>query len=59
MKKTSIGRLLGFVGIIILSVGLLCNSFEVISIDIFRIITLIGIVVEIVALFFILKRKEF
>lgn len=59
MKNLSIGRLIGFIGILILSIGLICNAFEFISITAFRIIVLVGIIIEVVALVFILKRNEF
>lgn len=58
-KKISIGQRISFVGIFILCAGLFCNGFEFISIDVFRVITAIGIITQVVALFFILKRNEF
>jgi len=59
MKKISIGRLISFIGILVLSIGLICNAFEFVSITAFRIIVLVGIIMEVVALFFILKKSEF
>lgn len=59
MKKISIGRLISFIGILVLSIGLICNAFEFVSITAFRIIVLVGIIMEVVALIFILKKSEF
>lgn len=59
MKKTSIGRLISLVGILVLSIGLICNAFEFISITAFRIIVLVGIITEVAALILILKKSEF
>ena len=58
-RKYSVGRIVSIIGILILCVGLLCNGFELISITMFRIIVLIGIIVNMIALYIILKRKEF
>lgn len=54
-----IGRWISMIGILILSAGLLCHGLEAISDTAFRVITLIGIIVQITALVFILKKKEF
>lgn len=59
MKKIGIGRLISLIGILFLSIGLICNAFEFVSITAFRIIVLIGIITEVVALIFILKKSEF
>ena len=59
MKKIGISRLISLIGILVLSIGLICNGFEFVSITAFRIIVLIGIILEVVALIFILKRSEF
>ena len=59
MKNISIGRLISFIGTLILSVGLSCNGFELISITAFRIIVLVGILVHVIALVFSLKKNEF
>ena len=59
MKKISISRLISLVGILVLSIGLICNAFEFVSITAFRIIVLVGIILEVVALVFILKKSEF
>ena len=59
MKNVSIGRLTLFIGTLILSIGLICNSFELVSVTLFRIIVLVGIITEIIALIFILKKSEF
>lgn len=59
MKNVSIGRLISFIGILILSIGLICNSFEFVSVTLFRMIVLVGIITEIIALIFILKKSEF
>ena len=59
MKKIGIGRLISLIGIWLLSIGLICYAFEFVSITAFRIIVLIGIITEVVALIFILKKSEF
>ncbi len=59
MKKFSIGRLISLIGILVLAIGLICNAFEFVSITAFRIIVLVGIITEVVALIFILKKSEF
>ncbi len=59
MKKISIGRLIGIIGILVLSIGLISNAFEFISITVFRIIVLVCIIIEVVALVLILKKNEF
>ena len=59
MKKIGIGRLSSLIGILVLSIGLICNAFEFVSITAFRIIVLVGIIMEVVALIFILKKSEF
>ena len=58
-SKWSIGRIVSVIGILILCVGLLCNSFELISTAVFRVVVLVGIVVNLIALCIILKRDEF
>ena len=59
MKKLSIGRIISFIGILILAIGLICNSFELISLAAFRIIVLAGIITQMVALILILTKKEY
>ncbi|MBP3314054.1 MAG: hypothetical protein J6K84_05325 [Oscillospiraceae bacterium] len=59
MKKMSIGRLLSFIGILFLSIGLICNGFELVSVAVFRGIVLVGIILQAIALVFILKNSEF
>ena len=59
MKKIGIGRLISLIGILLLSTGLICNSFEFVSVTLFRMIVLVGIITEIIALIFILKKSEF
>ncbi|MBQ9920694.1 MAG: hypothetical protein IJO52_00775 [Clostridia bacterium] len=59
MKKIGIGRFIALIGILVLSIGLICNSFEFVSITAFRIIVLVGIITEVVALILILKKSEF
>ena len=58
-SKWSMGRIVTVIGILILCVGLLCNSFELISTAVFRVVVLVGIVVNLIALCIILKREEF
>ena len=59
MKKISIGRLISIIGILILSIGLICNAFEFVSIKAFRVIVLVGIIVHVIALVFALKKNNF
>ena len=58
-RKYSVGRIVSIIGILILCVGLLCNSFELISTAVFRLVVLVGIIVNLIALCIILKRDEF
>ena len=58
-SKWSMGRIVSVIGILILCVGLLCNSFELISTAVVRVVVLVGIVVNLIALCIILKREEF
>ena len=58
-RKYSVGRIVSIIGILILCVGLLCNSFELISTAVFRAVVLVGIIVNLIALCIILKRDEF
>ena len=58
-SKWSMGRIVSIIGILILCVGLLCNSFELISTAVFRVVVLVGIIVNLIALCIILKRDEF
>ena len=57
-RKISIGQAISIIGILILCVGLICNSFEIVPDVVFRIIVLVGIITEVVAVFFILKKSE-
>ena len=58
-RKYSVGRIVSIIGILILCVGLLCNSFELISTAVFRVVVLVGIIVNLIALCIILNRDEF
>ena len=58
-RKVSIGQLISIIGTLIICVGLFCNGLEVISNTVFRIIVLVGIIAQAIALVFILKRKKF
>ena len=58
-KRWSVGRIVSVIGILILCIGLLLNGFELISNTIFRVIVLVGIIVNLVALCIILKKEEF
>ena len=58
-RKYSVGRIVSIIGILILCMGLLLNGFELISNTIFRVIVLVGIIVNLVALCIILKKEEF
>ena len=55
----SIGRLISLIGILVLSIGLVCNAFGFVSIAGFRIIVLVGIITEVLALILILKKSEY
>ena len=57
--KWSVGRVISVIGILVLCAGLLCNSFELISNVAFRVIVLVGIIIDLIALCIILKREEF
>ena len=59
MNKISIGRLNSLIGVLVLSMGLICNAFEIVSSAAFRIIVLVGIITEVVALIFTIKKSEF
>lgn len=59
MKNISIARIVSLIGILVLSTGLILNSFELISTRAFRIITLLGLVVEVSALFLTFRKNEF
>lgn len=59
MKNSSIGRLISSIGTLIISVGLICNGLELLSTTAFRIIVLVGIIAQVIALIFSLKKKEF
>lgn len=58
MKNVAIGRLISSIGILLLSIGLICNGFELVSIAVFRIIVLVGIIAQAIALVFILKKND-
>jgi hypothetical protein len=58
-RRWSVGRIVSVIGILILCMGLLLNGFELISNTIFRVIVLVGIIVNLVALCIILKKEEF
>lgn len=59
MRKRSIGQWLVLVGNLVLCTGLILNAFETVSPAGFRIIVLAGVLIDLVALFFIWKRSEF
>ena len=59
MKNLSIGRFISITGIVVLWAGLLLDGFGVISNVIFRVIMIVGVILQAIALFFILKRNEF
>ena len=58
-RKCSVGRIVSIIGILILCVGLLCNSFELISTAVFRNVVLAGLIVNLIAVCIILNRDEF
>ena len=58
-RKCSVGRIVSIIGILILCMGLLFNSYELISTAVFRVVVLVGIIVNLIALCIILKRDEF
>ena len=59
MRKRSIGQWLVLIGNLVLCIGLILNGFEVISLSVFRVFVLIGLVIFIAALIVIWKRSEF
>lgn len=58
-RKVGIGQLISIIGTLIICVGLFCNGLEIVSNMLFRIIVLVGIIAQVIAIVFILKRKEF
>lgn len=58
MRKRSVGQWLALLGNLVVSIGLLLNGFEIVSHTVFLIIVLIGVIIDIVALFF-MKKSEF
>lgn len=59
MKKLSLARIMSFISILVICAGLIFNAFELINTFIFRITTLIGIIIQIIAIIVAFKRKEF
>ena len=59
MKKIGVGRALSLIGIVILSIGLVGNGFELLPQAGFRAVVLVGILVQAAALVLILKKSEF
>ncbi len=58
-KKLSLARIISYIGILVLCAGLICNAFELINVFIFRITTLIGIIIQVIALIVDLNEKNF
>ena len=58
-RKISAGQFISLIGTFLLCAGLVLNGFEIVPITVFRLIVAAGIIVQIIALIFILKRKEF
>lgn len=59
MRKRSIGQWLALLGNLVMCIGLILNGFEIISHTGFRIIVLVGVIIDVIALFFIWKKSEF
>lgn len=59
MKKRSLGQWLALLGNLVICTGLLLHGFEIISKSGLRAFSLIGVVLDGIALFFILKKSEF
>ncbi|MBQ0084162.1 MAG: hypothetical protein KBS52_05300 [Clostridiales bacterium] len=59
MRKGSIGRRLLQLGNIITGAGLILSSIEAFSDNVFKIIVLVGLTIDIIAVFFIWKKSEF
>lgn len=58
-RKVSIGQLISIIGTLIICVGLFCNGLEVISNTVFRIIVLVGIIAQAIALFSFSRERNF
>lgn len=59
MKKNSIGKWIVLVGLIVLAGGLILNGLDIIPYSVFRIIDLVGVFIEVAALFLIWGTNEF
>ena len=59
MRKRSIGQWLVLAGNLVICVNLILNGFEIIPLTVFRIITAIAVIIDIVALILIWKKSEF
>jgi len=59
MKRIGSGRLISLIGILVMSAGLICNAFEIVSVRSFRMIVLVGIVMEVSTFIFVLQKSEF
>ena len=59
MRKRSIGQWLVLAGNLVICVNLILNGFEIIPLMVFRIITAIAVIIDIVALILIWKKSEF
>ena len=58
-RKWSKGRIISLTGTIMLCMGLFCNAFGLLSNTVFRIIVLMGIILQGIALFLTFKKGEF
>ncbi len=57
-RKISVGQIISIIGTLVISIGLICNGFELVPVGVFRAIALVGIALQVVALVLILSRKE-
>ncbi len=56
-KQISAGYLVSSAGTTLISIGLLLNSFELVSHKVYIAVVAIGIIFQVVALFLVLKQK--
>ena len=59
MKKRSVGQWMVLAGNLLISVNLLLNGFELISLTAFRALTVIAVIIDLSALAVIWKKSEF
>ena len=57
-KRINIGRLISSIGTCVIGVGLALNGLEILSVTPFRILVLVGVLLQIAALCVALKHDE-